>query len=61
MIDAEEFGINPTPKEQPPRNLSGKRTRQYLHLESGALAPAEGVALSGIRDRWGILVLLKPE
>src|SRR5690349_11607735 len=34
-----------TPTEQPPRKLSGKRTVQREHLESGACAPTEGERL----------------
>jgi len=38
------------PKEQPPRKLSGHRTDDMtMTLESGADAPAEGIAISGTR------------
>ncbi|CAB3806610.1 hypothetical protein LMG27177_06131 [Paraburkholderia fynbosensis] len=59
--DRQEFATTPT--EQPPRKLSGKRTAQQEHLESGARAPTEGdsppVCLAReetlrYMDRWGI-------
>jgi hypothetical protein len=44
---AGEIGI-PTPKEQPPRKLSGKKTATDCLLWREALrAPAEGIAFSG--------------
>jgi hypothetical protein len=42
------------PKEQPPRNLSGKRTASaFATLWKEPYEAAEGVKLSGIRDRGG--------
>ena len=52
------------PKEQPPRKLSGKRTAACVrHLESDRRRvrlgrrqrSAEGITLSGARDRWGAI------
>jgi hypothetical protein len=41
---------SPVPKEQPPRKLSGHRTGpDHNTLERGALAPAEGITISGKR------------
>jgi hypothetical protein len=44
------------PKEQPPRKLSGNRTDiDTKTLESGTISvPAEGIAISGAKDRGGI-------
>jgi len=42
--------VQPVPKEQPPRKLSGKRTVFGTHtLESVAHAAAEGITISGKR------------
>jgi L-serine dehydratase len=52
----EEIGqyFLPTPKEQPPRKLSGKRTA--TRETSGkwhVTVPADGITFSGAIDRWG--------
>ncbi len=49
-----ESALQGPPKEQPPRNLSGKRTvSAFATLWKEPLLAAEGVKLSGIRDRGG--------
>ncbi len=52
---AGEISYTLAPKEQPPRKLSGKRTTNAI--SSGErfliLEPADGIMLSGIRDRGG--------
>jgi len=46
--ERERVGLGQPPKEQPPRKLSGTRTARLINtLESGAVAPADGVS----RDR----------
>ena len=43
-----ERSVRPTPKEQPPRKLSGKRIARVTYtLERGAQASADGITLSG--------------
>jgi len=44
----------PAPKEQPPRKLSGRRTVRFQHSgERRGRAPADGIAISGEKDRGG--------
>jgi len=46
------------PKEQPPRKLSGHRDRlrNELWRDPGQIRGAEGIAISGSKDRGGIEV-----
>lgn len=50
-----ETGFEPVPKEQPPPETLRQKDQQGADrtLESGVHAPAEGITISGDKDRGG--------
>ncbi len=50
-----EAGFAPVPKEQPPPETLRQKDQQGADrtLESGVFAPAEGITISGEKDRGG--------